>query len=1243
MAHLSLTLLGTFEAAIDGQPLTGFKSNKERALLVYLAVEADRPHRRELLAGLLWPDWPDREALNNLRYALSNLRRVIGDPAADPPYLIVTRNTLQFNAGSDSRVDVAAFLAGIGAAGERNGAGGLRLHRAPLSMPPAAGPPRRPDEAALPLDEAVALYRGSFLEGFSVSDSAAFEEWQVFTRERLAREAGGALRRLAAGCEASGDFAGAQLWAWRQLELEPWDEGAHRQVMRALALGGRRSEALAQYERCRKSLAAELGVEPDAETTWLYQQIRDGKPVRSEAPSQQPAPPAKGTPAGAPPIPSPRPPPGPAPSPDLGRDAPLAVEWRPARPAGLPGLPGEDPERQEPVTFVAREPELARLDGFLAQALAGRGRVAFVTGDVGSGKSVLLQEFARHAQATHAELVVAGGQCNAYSGIGDPYLPFREILGLLAGDVAARWAVGAISGERARRLWDLVPLTAGAVAEFGPDLVGTFLPRAWLLERASSREPGRPGWLTRLEGLAEHAGPEAAAPGSRQADLFEQFTRVVQELARHRPMVLMLDDLQWSDPGSISLLFHLGRRLAGSRILIVGAYRAEEVALGRDGQRHPLEPVVHELQRDFGDLNLDLGQADGRRFMEAFLDSEPNRLPGDFRDLLYRQTGGHPLFTIELLRGLQERGDLLRDAAGAWVEGPALDWEALPARVEAVIAERVGRLNPALHEALRVASVEGELFTAEVVARVLGTEEHTVLGDLSRELDARHRLVRAERIERIGGVLLSHYRFRHILFQRYLYGSLDAVERAHLHEQVGATLERLYGGEEAASAIAVQLAVHFQRASNTEKAIGYLRQAGDRALRLSAYEEAEAHFARALDLLLALPDLAARRHQELALRVSLAMSSRQVIPGGNREGHLRRAAELGRQTGDTAQLCRVLGEFAIIHYVRAEHHAAFALAGEAFELASGAGDPVLLTTSRWLKGFMAFGLGDFRGARADLEHVIASYQPDLHHQTLVRVQGSDAGVGALAYQACCLWCLGYPEQAMVCSRKALELAERFGHVFTLADVLCFAGCVFSEMRRDAAALEHYGSELGRISDGMGLISFGEYGDSYAAEALCRLGNPAEGIARLTSRLEILRADDSQCYRSGLLGGLAAAQGRAGEPEAGLAIVDEALAFVEKSGERYYEAELRRIKGELLEASGDDEGAEAAYGCAVAVARRQEARSWELRAATSLARLWARQGKRAEARRLVSDVYGWFTEGFDTPDLIEARDLLQRLP
>jgi len=854
VSRLALYLLGPPRIECDGVPIQ-VDTRKAIALLAYLAVTGES-QRRASLVNLLWPEYDRTRGLAALRRTLYALNKALAGAGLD-----VGREEIGLDPRADIWVDVDQFHQQLA---------DCKHHGHPAADVCSA--------CAVRLSEAVALVRGPFLSGFGLRDSVNFDDWAFFQAETLGRELASALDRLVLWHSAQREFEVAVGYARRRLGLDPLDEHAHCLLMRLYAWSGQRSAALGQYQECVRILRDQLGVPPAEETTELYQNIKDAVapplPITSSLPS-----PAK----------------------TAAEQAHLAPDEPTTLPSHLLSLL-ETEEIAEPTVFVARERELAKLGTFLEAALDGRGQAAFVTGDAGTGKTALIHEFGRQAQAAYPDLVVAWGHSNAQTGVGDPYLPFRRILSLLSGDVETPWAADAMTGEQARRLWQLLPLVVQALVEVGPDLVDLFVTGAPLLRRAATYAGWLDGspWRVQLEELLRR---QAANPNLQQSALFEQYSQVLQVVARQKPLLLALDDLQWADGGSLNLLFHLGRRIEGHRILILGAFRPTEVALGwsafpwfaeprpgtlPDGMagpsstdsvvaevgseraRHPLQQVVNEFNRTFGDIEVDLHQAEGRRFVEALLDSEPNRLGEAFRETLYQRTRGIPLFTIELLRGMQERENLVCDSQGHWIEGPALDWETLPARVEAVIAERLDRLPACLREILMVASVEGETFTAEVAARVTGTEVAEMVRCLSDSLDRMHRLVSAQRVIRTGGQPLSRYRFRHILFQRHLYNGLDPVSRVHLHQAVGMALESLYGQRVyAIEALAAELARHFEEAGIAERAVEYLYQAGKRAQRLYANAEAVKYFGRALALLEDAPadGMPEGWHQEIAAQI----------------------------------------------------------------------------------------------------------------------------------------------------------------------------------------------------------------------------------------------------------------------------------------------------------------------------------------------------------------------------------------
>lgn len=1064
-------------------------------------------------------------------------------------------------------------------------------------------------EESASLAAAVQLYRGDFLEDLRLERCPEFENWAIVEQERWRHRVALVLRDLVIHYSQRREYEEGLYFAQRLLALQPWREEIHRQAMCLLAWTGQRGAALAQYELCRTTLLEELDVEPAAETKQLYELVRDGK---------------------------------------LEHPAPLPQSLFDLTNGSLFFL--ERDEAVERSVFVARERELSMLNEFLNAAIIGRGQVVFITGGPGRGKTSLMREFARHAQAAYSNLILAGGKGNAFTGVGDPYLPFREALSMLTSDVEAHWVEETMSREQVRRLWHLLPFAVRALVELGPDLIGTFLNGTSLLARARAYAPTGPGWLIHLEKLMERKASFPQDPSLQQTALFQQYVRVLQALSHHRPLLLLLDDLQWADLGSIDLLYHLGQVLANLPILILGAYRPEDVALGRPSQdagsweRHPLEALVNESRGRIKSSEIDLDRANDTHFVNALLDTEPNQLSAKFRDRLHQQTQGHPLFTIELLRGMQERGDLILDEMGRWVEGATLDWETLPPAVAAVIAERIERLDISSQLALQVASVEGEVFTAEVLAQILGMDESEMVELLSGELSRQHRLVRAKGFRRLNNRRLSRYQFRHILFQRYLYNHLDPIEQAYHHERVGRILEMFYEGQtEVLKAIAPQMARHFQKAGIVDKAVDYLHQAGDRALKMSAYKEAIDYLSEALALLASLPASLKNTQSELAIRLTLAMPLQSVKGYAAPEVGLlyTRMRELCNQVGETSLLFPVLWLAHSYYTVRAELQMAIEVAQHLLSLAENANDPVLVAMAHWALGWVHRCRGEFEPARTHLKQVIDWYDPQRHH-FLTFLYAQDPGVVCRSQLSIVLWMLGYPDQALRCSQEALALAQEVSHPFSIAFAQLVCTSVYS-FRLNAPMTQQMAEILIELSTEHGFSHWLALGNWFRGFALIQQGQVDQGITQALQGMADYQATGAALDYSLYLAGLIEGYMKAGRIETALSALAEDLVFIEKTGERYGEALLHKLKGELLQIRAVDEAEiEKCFWQGIEVARQQHAKSLELRVTITLCRLWQKQGKLKEARQLLTEIYDWFTEGFDSGDLKQARDLLREL-
>jgi len=883
-------------------------------------------------------------------------------------------------------------------------------------------------------------------------------------------------------------------------------------------------------------------------------------------------------------------------------------------------LEQETKEAPGPV-FVGRKRELARLQGFLDQVQAGQGRVVFITGGPGQGKTALMTEFSRRVMELQPDLLVARGSCDSYSGVGDPYLPFRDILAMLTGDVESRYTAGLISAELARRLWNILPEVISAIMDSGLDLINRLLSARDLLTRAQQIGGIQPELLGRLQVSVLGSTKPSSLPSVDQFGLFGQFENVLGKLAIHRPLVLILDDLQWMDIGSINLLFHLGRRLAGSQILLVGAYRPADVALGRDGRRHPLEELLSEFKRQYGDIWIDLDDRDARQeqeFVEEYLDKNPNRLSPTFRQALYKHTEGHPLFTIELLRNLQEQGDLAFDEEGRWFERGTINWQAIPSKVEGVIEERIGRLELAKRDILTIASVEGEEFTAQVIARIRNLDEHGLFQMLSQSLDRQHRLIQDRGIERLGDNLLFLFTFRHNLFQKYLYEQLNESERVVYHQEVGLALETLYIGN--TEKISPQLARHFDLAGLADKAIQYYTMAGKYAMRVSANHEAIAHIQHAIDLLRILPDSPERSSRELDLQLLLPPSLTAVKGWAAPElsAVYDRALELCSELTDDTQLIRTLWLLAVYRMGRSEHEKVNSLIEQLAIIAHKTGDPRWI----WMGKYKVYQFyqGFFQKTRENLESVSRLYEPN-EARSLAHLYGMAPSVVGEAYLSNCLWLLGFPEKALNSTQEALRRAEEINVPMSKCYVLSRSCWLYMQLD-DFEVVRLQAEELYQISQEHRFKSFELGATFYIQAAQVQTGVMVGGeLERIYQAMEAFHAMGTILNHTAYLVLYAEACARIKEFESGLAAANESISLGDQTGELWIQAEAYRLKGELLARQAEEKGreraayteAEKCFFRAYEIAKIQNARSLELRAAISLFRLSKKSGYPDRAR------------------------------
>jgi len=608
-------------------------------------------------------------------------------------------------------------------------------------------------------------------------------------------------------------------------------------------------------------------------------------------------------------------------------------------------------------------------------------------------------------------------------------------------------------------------------------------------------------------------------------------------------------------------------------------------------------------------------------------------LPQDVVQQIVAKTDGVPLFVEELTKTVVESG-LFREHADHYELIGPLPALAIPATLQDSLMARLDRLSTVKMVAQLGATI-GRQFTYDLLQTISSLDEDTLQQGLRQ-------LVEAELLYQRGIPPQAIYMFKHALIQDAAYQSLLKSTRQQYHQRIAQMVEERF--HELCENQPELLAHHYTEAGFMAQAIPYWQRAGQHAVERSANLEAIGHLTKGLDVLATLPETRERTQQELALLTTLgpAMIVIKGYGAPDVEATYLRARELCQQVDDPAQLFPVVRGLWNRYLMRAEHQQARELGEQLLSLAHSLHDSASLVEAHRVLGTVLWNRGELSLAHEHLERGIALYEPH-QHRTLAFRYGADPGVVCRFYAAVVLWSWGYPQQARRRMEESLTLAQDLAHPHSLTFVLVFAA-ILHRLCGEVQAAYARADAATRLAAEQGIAQWFAGGTILRGWAVAAQGQVAEGIAQIHQGLAAWRAAAAEVLRPSWLALLAEAYAAGDDPASGLHGLAEALVLIETTGERWYEAELYRLRGELLlhHARGEPEEAEVCFQQALTIARRQQAKSWELRAAMSLARLWQQQDKRAEARALLAPIYGWFTEGFDTADLQEAKAFLEEL-
>jgi predicted ATPase len=877
--------------------------------------------------------------------------------------------------------------------------------------------------------------------------------------------------------------------------------------------------------------------------------------------------------------------------------------------------------------LIGRESELESLRQRWAQAKAGAGQVVLLSGEPGIGKSRLVQELKdqlEHEGVTHLEF-----RCSPYHQNSALYPLIDHLQRLLQ---FAREDSPAVKLEKLQHLLshyrfpqaDTVPLLAALLS----------LPHP----------AGSP--------------PLTVSPQKQKEKTQAALVAWLVEEAAQQSVYTTWEDVHWADPSTLEVLALFLDQVPTTRLLVLLTFRPEfmppwrprshitQITLSRLGHKQ-----VREMVSYVTDQALRPSTSSGRTETESGGERLPVRaepveartvLPEDLIDAVVARTDGVPLFVEELTKSVVE-------SVGAHGRATlqALD---IPATLQDSLMARLDRLGTA-KEIAQLGATLGREFSYELLQAVSPLDEATLQHGLKQ-------LVEAELVYQRGLVPQARYLFKHALIQDTAYQSLLKRTRQQYHQQIAQVLAERF--PETVEMQPELVAQHYTEAGLRAQALPYWQQAGERASRRSAYVEAISHLTKGLEVLKALPDTPEHVQQELTLQLALgdALGTVKGYAVPEVEKTVTRARDLCQQLGETPQLFPVLFRLWLFYFNRGELQTTCELAKQQMRLAQSVQDQYLLSLAHGALGGTFYVLGELPSARTHLEQAIAQYDPQKHPRSTVNP--ADPRVDCLSYASRTLWYLGYPDQALKRSHEAVALAEGLSHPFSLAYTLGVAAS-FHLLRREEQFAQGRAEAAMTLSTEQGFPYWLAAGTMVRGGALAAQGQVEEGIAQMQQGLAAFQAIGAELGRIGYFPMLVAAYAKVGRVEEGLSMVAEVLAFVDKTGARVGEAELYRLKGELTLKKFNVQGskfkveessefgvqslgseAEECFLKAIDIARRQSAKSLELRAVMSLSRLWQQQGKKNEAHSMLSEIYGWFTEGFDTKDLQEAKALIEEL-